>query len=259
MLKSKLLFAACCSIILNSSFVLARPLSSHTLHTHSDTRDELKPIHNSFQIAASTFLPEWVDSLSVYSSPTNLDFSDIAEQNRIFSDCVLKGFNRTSCPENSRPDDFCPESSAYFKNCLSFAQICSDAGYTLSCNPGYIKDNANLCPEDNNYGKCIPNPCEGYEYSLSEAAAAGYTVGSKCLSGEDEKYQRIPAACPGFTYDTSNCGAGAQCRKPGGSTCQSGETVKYSECNPCPVAVCDLPQLNLETYYCDGALKCLIP
>lgn len=256
MYKRKLLFAACCSIFLNSGFVMAASLSSFT-HTHHT--QQLKPIPHSFLVAASTFLPEWVDRLSVYSSPTDIDFSDISDQNRLFTNCVLKGFNRTSCLDNQTPADFCPDSPAYFKTCLSAAQVCLSAGYVLNCPTGYLKDASKLCPEDPNYGNCIINPCEGYEYSLSEATTPGYLPGEKCLSGDNEKYQRTEASCPGFNYDASNCGIGAQCQELGGMTCLSGTITKYSECNSCPAAACELPLLNLDTYYCEGALRCLIP
>lgn len=263
MLKSKLLFAACCSIIILSSLQSvaaphpAYPAYSHTYHTHAGV--ELKPILNSFQIAAAVFLPEWEESFSGFSN-SNINFNEEGMvENRIITHCILTGYKHTSCKEGYFPQNYCPESELYFKSCKSTALICHEKGYTETCKNGYIKDINNTCPENNTYSKCIPNPCKGFDYTLAEAVADGYIMTDSCLSGTEQKYQRTEKSCPGFAYDASNCGTGTQCRKLAGSSCRSGETVKYTECNACPVPQCELPQLNLDTYYCEGALRCLIP
>lgn len=194
-------------IVVLSSAVFFNPAGSFgtsLIKSHTQDTLQLKPIPNSFQTAASTFLPEWVDRLGVFSSPTEIDFSDIAEQHKIFSNCVLKGFNRTSCEPGLIAADFCAENSDYFRNCLSPAQICRNAGFTAVCEIGYVK--GSICPEDEDYGTCIPNPCTGFDYTLSEATAPGYLVGDKCLSGTVEKFTRSDNPCPGFAFDISNCG-----------------------------------------------------
>lgn len=264
MYKSKLLFAACCCIFLNCGLSVATPLPSyftHTHNTHIDVNLQLKPTYNqdlSFRIAASTFLPEWIEKFSFYSQ-SDLDFSETSEQNRLFTNCVLKGYNRTSCDAETIPADFCPLSNLYFKTCLSSAKRCADEGFVNICSDGYIKNTTSLCPHNPDYGKCIANPCTGFEYSLSEASAPGYLAGDKCLSGEVDKYKRSEATCPGFGFDTSNCGTGSKCEKLEGLTCLSGTDLKYAECNPCPIPACSLPSVNIDTYYCNGALRCLIP
>lgn len=257
----KLLFAACCAVSFNGSHVLASSsLSTQTYHTHNS---ELKPIvaySGSYQLSAATFLPEWNDHLSVFSSPSGLDFNDDSfSQSRIFKNCVLNGYNRTSCADGFSPDDFCPESHDYFRKCISNTAFCLKNGYLSTCGSGYIPDASQPCSADSSFAKCIINPCTGYDFTLSEAAAPGYVIGDKCLSGSDEKYQRSEASCPGFAYDASNCGSGSQCQELSGNTCQSGSVIKYAECIPCPVTTCSLPQISLETYYCNGALRCLIP
>lgn len=268
MFKSKLLFAVCCNLVFNISSAHTSPLTSHThthtQRTHNDVSTELKPIANSnltgsYQIAATAFLPEWESTFSGFSN-SNIDFGndDISNQ-RIHTKCLINGYTRTSCDEGYTPQNFCPESDSYFRSCKSLAELCREQGFTASCNPGYIKNPENICTYDSNYGECIIDPCTGYDYTLGEATADGYTMVAECLSGTEYKYQRSESACPGFAYDSSNCGHSIKCQILAGSTCRSGEIIKYSECKPCLVESCIFPKLNLDTYYCDSALRCLIP
>ena len=43
----------------------------------------------------------------------------------------------------------------------------------------------------------------------------------------------------------------------GSAVCQSGDVVKYKECKKEPT-VCPAESWNLESYWCNGALKCWI-
>lgn len=265
MLKSKLMFAACCSIpILCGSPAISAPFPSYliTHDTHNNAGIELKPLsktNSSYIVAAATFLPDWDEPFSGFND-SNVDFNEEKlTENRIFTKCILKGYNRTSCTSGYLPQNFCPDSELYFHSCKSTAEICREKGYADNCQNGYVKDNASLCPENSAYSKCMADPCEGFDYTLAEASADGYTITASCLSGTEEKYQRTESGCPGFTYDSSNCGNGPKCQILAGSTCRSGEILKYTECNACPVPQCELPQINLDTYYCEGALRCLIP
>lgn len=209
-------------------------------------------------LATSTFLPEWVEKFSLYSS-SDLDFSETSNQNKLFTNCILKGFNRTTCETGFMPADFCPDSNLYFKTCLSSAQICRKSGFVETCEAGHIKDPSAICADNGAYGKCIANPCEGYQFSFAEATADGYLLGAKCLSGTEEKFQKTEKPCVGFSFDATNCGAGAACEELEGATCKSGAVLKYAECNTCPSPACSSPSINIDDYYCGGALRCLVP
>mgnify|MGYP007104325567 FL=1 len=173
--------------------------------------------------------------------------------------CLNNGYTITSCPEGSTPVGVCPWHSDYYQECISPEDQCTSAGYSKDCPDGKIPDTSRYCSYDHSYIKCVCDPCEGYEYTYEEATASGYVVdGAACQSCDEMRYKRKVNPCEGFGYDASNCGV-SECGTLSGATCQSGLTVKYAECKACPAPTCSDGEWNLDTYWCDGALKCLLP
>lgn len=195
------------------------------------------------------FLPDYDSSQLSYVGHT----SSLQEQ------CKNSGYTVTSCPEGSTPTGACPWVSNYYKECISGEEECTKAGYSQSCPDGKVPDTSQYCTYDHTYIKCVCDPCEGYDYSYEQATTAGYVVdGAGCQSCDEMKYKRKINPCEGYGYDTSNCGV-TECGTLSGATCQSGTTIKYAECKACPAPTCADDEWNLDTYWCDGALKCWLP
>lgn len=181
--------------------------------------------------------------------------------NSDYKRCKLQGYTLSSCPEGSALANMCPWGINLYEKCIPYETLCKDIGYILSCPLGYEPDSGQTCRYDSIYVKCKCAMCLGYDYTESEAQMAGYEPdGEPCSSCEVKKYKRKLKACEGFSYDASNCGVDS-CASLEGATCQSGESIKYKECKACPVPepVCSYPQVNIDTYWCSGALSCLLP
>ena len=106
-----------------------------------------------------------------------------------------------------------------------------DPEFTDTCQDGWKVDPSNSCKYDPTYGKCC-NLCSGYDYTT---IPNGYVQdGEACLDCNGQtKYKVKVNPCEGF-QDCGSMGGAA-----GAETCQSGNTIKYDNCKPCP---------NLGTY-----------
>ena len=180
------------------------------------------------------------------------------------------------CTLPAYPTGECPKSSSHFQKCEeNISRACSEAGYTLACEIGMLPDAGTSCPYDAKYKPCICNPCEGYNYTLSEATSQGYMAGPSCNSCGTVKYMRLPADCG--SYVECDCGGiGAACWSGSKkmyascqSCCENRCTISYAErkegilyehetCSDkyCDVG-CALNYEDLDNYWCDGALRCL--
>ena len=218
------------------------------------------------------------DGLAGNSCPYTMEFVDVCLTPEEW--CLGKGYTQTKsdCQIPQYPTDACPKSESLFQSCREdTARACGDAGYTLTCERGMIPDASSSCPYDGNYKTCVCNPCEGYNYSLSEANAQGYMAGPSCNSCGTVKYMRLPADCG--DYVECDCGGiGTACwsgtKKLFGS-CQSccenrctianedrqeGILYEHEACSDkyCDVG-CAMNYEDLDNYWCEGALKCLVP
>lgn len=215
---------------------------------------------SSSAFAAAHYLPEYEDVWGGYSSSEIQSHSQI--QNAVQS-CISAGYSITFCPSGyaAKISERCPYSvdKNYYKKCYSYAQLCMEKGYTTYCGAGYEPDNAQYCRYDSAYRKCKCAVCAGYDYSEAQAKEAGYEAdGTPCNSCGILKYKRREADCSGFKYDSSNCGV-SSCGKLGGETCLSGRLLKYKTCDSCAVPGCDNGKVDMDTYWCSGALKCWWP
>lgn len=195
--------------------------------------------------------------------------------------CVQNGYPKlaTDCVLPEYPQDECPKNENYYKSCLSNVdRACKEENYFAVCSgTGQILDtSASGCPYNNSYKPCICNPCEGYAYTLSEATAQGYVAGPSCNSCGTVKYMRLPADCG--SYVECDCGGiGAACwsgTKKLFASCQSccenrcsisyadrqeGILYEHETCSDkyCDVG-CAMNYEDLDNYWCDGALRCLV-
>lgn len=209
--------------------------------------------------AASHFLPTFektgFDSFAEVENPA----SDLSTD---YKRCLLDGYKLTSCPENAALAYQCPWGINLYKQCISYAKLCNDKGYVITCAAGYEPNLNQTCPYDSLYVKCQCARCLGYDYTLEEANAQGYVPdGEPCLSCGVNKYKRKINPCKGFEHDNTNCNVGV-CGRLSGDTCVSGMMIKYKECRACPVPPepqCAEGLVNMKTYWCEEALKCWWP
>ena len=146
----------------------------------------------------------------------NTDFGR-SDEGFTLPDCASIGYPLTSCTPPGYPDKFCPYDSNHFASCRQDKpKACTDAGFVSGCGQGEILDPDGLCPYDAAYGKCVCDPCSGYDYTYEEATEKGYEVdGAACDSCGTKKYKRRNASCSG--YLVCDCGP-----EIGSSSCQSG-------------------------------------
>lgn len=204
--------------------------------------------------AKSQFLPEAKESFSEFSKSEINIYSPIQT-------CKDLGYTVKSCNPGYVLSDPCPYgiSTGYYKKCVAASEVCTNKGYTTSCEDGYEPDYGQRCSEDELYTKCKCASCVGYYYTAEEANIDGYVAdGDPCISCGEEKYKRKINPCEGFEYDSTNCGV-TSCGQLEGETCLSGSVLKYKECGTCPTPSCPEGTVNYDTYFCDGALRCYWP
>lgn len=201
--------------------------------------------------------------------------------------CANEGFNVTSCPAGSAAFGICPYDNKYFTGCKSYdelckqdnyfktctgntvkdpsqscqydssykkcepkEELCQNEGYNASCEDGKIQDPGQACPYDGSYQKCVCNPCDGYDYTYAEANEKGYEIdGTACVSCGVDKYKRKAKECLGFV--PCDCGG-----EIGATECWSARQQMFTSCKECKKE-CTSGEINLDSYWCDGALKCL--
>ena len=155
--------------------------------------------------------------------------------------CKNNGYEVTGCQVPQYPQGACPYGSGYYKSCeTDNIRACKELGYSLTCEAGKVGDTNQSCPYNESYKKCVCNPCEGYDYTASEANAQGYTPGEVCNSCGTMKYKRSANACDGFKECTDGGAAGAE-------VCYSGSLKKFSECKE----VCD-SKFQYDSSNCTG-------
>ena len=191
--------------------------------------------------------------------------------------CKNNGYHVTSCSVPEYPANPCPYKSSLYKSCeTDNIRACKELGYSLTCEAGKVGDINQSCPYNDSYKKCICNPCSGYDYTAAQASAQGYVPGEVCNSCGTIKYKRTENACSG--YKTCDCGgeAGAKVCYSGAvqkfdtcrsccenkctlASCPAGNTCEYESCSKKYCAVgCATGYLDLDNYWCGGALSCLV-
>ena len=273
-MRNLLFLSAACFFMLPGSASLASPDFIIT-HTYT-TPIELEPVSfadlkNSYQTAGVCFI-------GFGDCGGNTDFGR-SDEGFTLPDCASIGYPLTSCTPPGYPDKFCPYDSNHFASCRQDKpKACTDAGFVSGCGQGEILDPDGLCPYDAAYGKCVCDPCSGYDYTYEEATEKGYEVdGAACDSCGTKKYKRRNASCSG--YLVCDCGP-----EIGSSSCQSGTLELFATCKECCAnkctldkcpdgAVCTLEDCSgkycatgcatgladAQNYWCDGALWYWLP
>lgn len=192
------------------------------------------------------------EGLAGNSCPYTADFVDACLTTEEW--CKKNGYTKidNDCTIPMYPANACPKNEVFFQSCREdIARACTDEGYSLNCDIGYIHtSDVASCPYDTDYKICTCNPCEGYDYTAEEANAQGYEpVGSVCNSCGTMKYMR----------QNANCGDYVECECGGiGTACWSGTKKLFASCQSCYVP-CPEGQLDRNYYWGDGALKCFLP
>ena len=230
---------------------------------------------DSFQLAKTTFLPDKFEDLG-FGGFTDIDHD--------YNPSECGAYPLSSCPKNATCNS-CPSNSSKYKfvscktgysyiggSCL--ASSCATLGYYSQVPDGKIctktTEGTLTC-----YKNCRDVSCSGYTLDCTKNP-------TNVLSLEK---------CPDCTYPDAKCGddvckifeceAGYKISADGGvcvqldDTCPSGYykecetgtqgdpvmTEAGSRCYQCKpeVQTCPAGQLDLDTYWCDGALRCLLP
>lgn len=168
--------------------------------------------------------------------------------------CKDDGYTVTSCTPPAYPEGVCPHSGSYFKSCSEDpGKACEESGYTNTCEDGKIPDTSKSCSYDASYTECKCDPCSGFDYTLQQAQAEGWHVeGEACNSCGEFKYKREADPCTGFYTCDDNGG------EIGADTCMSGDIKLFASCKT-PVKECATGLLDMDKFWCDGALRCLLP
>ncbi len=96
----------------------------------------------------------------------------------------------------------------------------------MVCDTGKVRDSSQVCTYDEDYAKCICDPCVGFNYTIAQASEQGYEPGEICNSCGTIKYKRVENDCSG--YKTCNCGG-----EIGADVCYSGTVQKFDTCKEC--------------------------
>ncbi len=168
--------------------------------------------------------------------------------------CKESGYTITSCTPPAYPEGACPHSGTYFKSCSDNpGKACEEKGYTNACADGKIPDTSKSCSYDTSYTECKCDPCTGFDYTLEQAQSAGWHIlGEACNSCGVFKYRREADTCTGFYTCDDNGG------EVGADTCMSGDRKLFASCKS-PVKECASGLLDMDKFWCDGALRCLLP
>ena len=264
----------------NTTFTEGEKLRIYTLHTHLashslDLPPQISSKNKEYKTAAVCFISDT-------SACSDNQFGGSGDSDFGFSDkerCYNEGYTVSDCPDGYKAGGKkCPY-GPYYSECVSSCpagyktceppyygvgaacgdkyasceedteRACEelDSEFTDTCQEGWKVDPSNSCKYDPTYGKCC-NLCSEYDHTT---IPEGYVQdGESCLDCDGQtKYKVIVNPCDGF-QDCGSMGGAA-----GAATCQSGNTIKYDNCKPCPnlgkYATC--PQgMNCEYEECSG-------
>ena len=276
----------------NLNLALASP-SNHNTYTPT-LHTELKPTPiQPYQIARATFLPDRFEDLGL-SDYDSLD-TDYNQENcddyplsicpegaecdqcpfdvskyRVYN-CAspyIKSGDSCACPPSvstDNPNDVCTEYCG--SNCI--AKMCTPTPSHSNCSLGE-EDCDNGCGE--NTRKCCV-PCE--HKITSKPANSSYTY-EKCIDGDGEHQIQVGCVCnSGYHEKNGTCSNGGTCEKDCIVNSCSGYTLTSCPsdkiCEECTKTAqncstdgtmykaigCKIDgQIDLDTYWCNGALRC---
>ncbi len=229
-----------CGARADNSVIISDKQLVYTLHTHLYASSPSLPSSDEFQIAAVCFINDTSacsDTMFGGNGSGNLPDFDMNPHDR----CFNEGYTVSECPDGYKAGGKkCPY-GPYYSECV--ASCPSDY---VTCEEPHVGVGE---PCDGKYASCDCTPCgAGYDHTT---IPEGYVQdGESCLDCDGQtKYKVIVNPCDGF-QDCGSMGGAA-----GAATCQSGNTIKYDNCKPCPnlgkYATC--PQgMNCEYEECSG-------
>lgn len=231
-------------------------------------------------LSAAHFLPNYEDHLAAFQN-TNLDFNA-----NVSSPC--KDFNLSACPLHAKCTRCAFDNKFYISSCFNGYKLNSDKSACLpkSCSEidsSYIaavpteKNCArHLISDITCYSSCYSVSCSSYTLSSCPENASCISCPDCDLNSSRVGNCSAPklkvASCISSTQKV-NADASACIDKddtcPSGyfKTCDSGIDPNYSsvftelgsECFRCKARTCSSGAWNLDYYFCNGFLKCLIP
>ena len=209
------------SAMADISFIEGGEQLINTLHTHLYSSFSSLSSSDEFKISSVCFISDTsACSDNLFGGAEDTDY-DLDDRER----CFKEGYTISECPEWYEPGGKkCPYGD-YYTECVS---VCP-SDYVTCEEPYHGVGEA--C--NGKYASCTCTPCgDGYDYTT---IPSGYIQdGEACLDCDKQtKYKIKINPCDGF-YDCGSLGGEA-----GAATCQSGNTIKYDNCKPCP---------NLGTY-----------
>ena len=246
---------------------------------------ELKPIPNSFQIAKSTFLPDRFEDLGLSDYDTLGNDYNIGNCDDYPLTSCPAGSLCQACPFNARryrsysckaPYTFvngkctCPQGVALSNPNDKCTQYCGNTCIKKSCTPSTNQTDCTNGTQscDNGCGQNTRQCCVACTNKItSKPANATYTY-SDCYDGSNKRiqtgwvcnsgfHQKGSACekdcnntpCSGFTL--SSCPSGYTCEKCTKTATDCTTSGTYYKLIGCPTG-----QLDLNNYWCGGALKC---
>lgn len=249
---------------------------------------ELKPIPNSFQIAKSTFLPDRFEDLGLSDYDTLGNDYNIGNCDDYPLTSCPAGSLCQACPFNARryrsysckaPYTFvngkctCPQGVALSNPNDKCTQYCGNTCIKKSCTPSTNQTDCTNGTQscDNGCGQNTRKCCVACTNKItSKPANATYTY-SDCYDGSNKRiqtgwvcnsgfHQKGSACekdcnntpCSGFTL--SSCPSGQTCEKCTKTATDCTTSGTYYKLIGCPTG-----QLDLDNYWCNGALKCFLP
>lgn len=268
--------------IVNTALAFDAP--KHNTPTNTYTA-ELKPIPNSFQLAKTTFLPDRFEDLGL---------SDYDTLHGDYNIGNCDAYPLSSCPDGTRCES-CPFNAKKFRalSCtlpyvmsggtcvcpptvsLTYAndkcvKYCGSNCIQKTCTPTANQSNCTNGTQncDNNCGQNTRKCCIACTHKVtSKPENSSYTY-SSCFDGSNKQIQTGWECDPGYHeksdycekdcisnpcsgYDLTEC--------PSGYTCESC-TITATNCSTdgtfYKILECPTGQLDLNNYWCGGALQC---
>ena len=198
----------------------------NTRHTHLSSSPTDLPSSHYLKLASVCFIADTEECGGfLFSNTEDLDGGGTPDNynpdntNR----CQKEGYTVTSCPEGYKlGGKKCPYGN-YYTECVP------------SCPSNYVECNEPYVPYvgvgeacDGKYASCTCTPCSS-EYSYTSIPNGYLQDGEGCLDCDGQtKYKVKINPCDGF-MDCGNMGGAS-----GANSCQSGNTIKYDNCKPCP-------------------------
>lgn len=271
---------------LTGKVVLAFDASSFDTHTYTYTA-ELKPISNSFQLAKSIFLPDRFEDLGLSDYDTLHSDYNIGNCDAYPLTLCPSGTRCEACPFNTRrfrtfecvaPYQMsggkcvCPPAVSLNGDNEVCSQYCGNTCIEKTCSPS---PNQTGCTNgtqscDNGCGQKTRQCCVACSNKVtSKPANATYTY-TECYDGSNHQIQSGWTCNSGYHKENNSCekdcvsnpcSAFTLSECPSGYTCTSC-TKTAADCSTSgtyyQIIACPSGKLDLNNYWCNGALKCLL-